>query len=121
MHAAWCTDGSCCASLCYGLNAHATGSVGLRVTTGALSQMYERAKLASHVGKPIPPPVAPGGNQWVKRLLKMPESMVTGTIDDDLALAMGTFSDEVRCFVSEEWCAGIAKCMQLSALVVVAS
>ena len=36
------------------------------------------------------------GNQWVKRMLKMPRAMVTGGVDDTAALADGTFSDEVH-------------------------
>ena len=44
----------------------------------------------------IPPPIQPGGNQWVRQMLKMPADMVTGTADDAAALAAGTFSDEVR-------------------------
>ena len=39
--------------------------------------------------------VPEGGNRWVKHMLKMPKSMVTGTVDDDAALADGTFSDDV--------------------------
>jgi hypothetical protein len=58
-------------------------------------QMMERAHKASLANAPIPPPLAPGGNQWLKTLLRMPEEMVTGTIESEAALADGTFSDKV--------------------------
>jgi hypothetical protein len=55
-----------------------------------------RAKAASKANAPIPPPVAKGGNQWLPELLRMPEELVTGTVDSEAALADGTFSDKVR-------------------------
>ncbi len=58
--------------------------------------MYRRAKAASKEYVAAPPALAPGGNQWLKTMLKMPVDMVTGTVKDLAALANGTFSDEVR-------------------------
>jgi hypothetical protein len=58
--------------------------------------MMERARKASLANAPIPGPLAPGGNQWLPQLLRMPEEMVTGTIESEAALADGTFSDKVR-------------------------